>query len=415
MWFDVTMPVVRFVWGSSGSGLSDHAWRTAERTGAAWVGNDAAAHISLLRATVAEELAFAMEQRGVPREEMRRRVDAALTEWDLRGVAGDDPVTLSTGQTRRVAVAQALLAAPGALVLDCPLDGFDADAVRTLRRVLAGVPGPVTVYDRVRTPLADDAAEELELRPDGTLVAARAPAAVVPEGGQAVLPEGAPEEGQGSSPVLEAREVTVRHGSFRLGPVSLAAHGGEVTHLAGPNGAGKTTLMLAVLGLLPHAGRVTAPVAGWAPTAMDRSFLRRTVVEELSVGTTRRAAEVALGWAGLGRWRDTHPLDVPASDRRLLAVTAAVVRGPGLLLVDEPTVGLDAAGHGRLAELLRGFASGGYHRALTAAGGRPLWVGHGGPGYGARPAVLWTCHDAAFAGAVSDRGVTLARPGGPGR
>ncbi|RRO98319.1 ABC transporter ATP-binding protein, partial [Corynebacterium bovis] len=37
------------------------------------------------------------------------------------------------------------------------------------------------------------------------------------------------------------------------------------------------------------------------------------------------------------------------------------------------------------------------------------------PGDGARPAVLWTCHDAAFAGAVSDRGVTLARPGGPGR
>ncbi|MEL4152187.1 ATP-binding cassette domain-containing protein, partial [Corynebacterium bovis] len=276
------MPVVRFVWGTSGSGLSDHAWRTAERTGAAWVGNDAAAHISLLRATVAEELAFAMEQRGVPGEEMRRRVDAALTEWDLRGVAGDDPVTLSTGQTRRVAVAQALLAAPGALVLDCPLDGFDADAVRTLRRVLAGVPGPVTVYDRVRTPLADDAAEELELRPDGTLVAARAPEAVVPA---AVLPEKGPVAGTAevsaagtaggpvagtegipaASPVLEAREVSVRHGSFRLGPVSLAARGGEVTHLAGPNGAGKTTLMLAVLGLLPHAGRITAPVAGWAP------------------------------------------------------------------------------------------------------------------------------------------------------
>lgn len=75
--------------GSSGSGLSDHAWRTAERTGAAWVGNDAAAHISLLRATVAEELAFAMEQRGVP----GRRCGGASTPRSPSGTCAASPGT----------------------------------------------------------------------------------------------------------------------------------------------------------------------------------------------------------------------------------------------------------------------------------------------------------------------------------
>lgn len=377
----------RYCWGVSGSGLSEHAWATAEATGAAWVGNDAAAHISLLRPTVREELAFGMEQQGVDRQVMAERIAAALELWDLRDIADRDPSRLSTGQTRRVAVAAALLRDPGALVLDCPTDGLDAAAVETLAGTLSRFTGEVTVYDRVATALADLAVEQLHLV-DGTLTPAAAPGPEIP-----------PISPASPGDVVLDCDLTVAHGSFIL-DTSLTARAGQVTHLAGPNGSGKTTLMLALLGLLPHTGRLTVPTAGWAPTGMDAAFSKRTVLRELAVGTDGEHAQAALDWVGLGRWADVHPLDVPSAARRMVAVAAALVRGPELLLVDEPTVGLDAPGHGWLVRTLRGYAAGEFHRHLASRGVR-------GVDADLRPAVVWTCHHAQFAAAVSDAQVRL--------
>lgn len=398
---------VRYIWGNSGSGLSEHAWTTAEASGAAWVGNDAAAHISLLRPTVRQELAFGMEQQGTPREVMASRIDTAVDLWGLGEITDRDPSRLSTGQTRRVAVAAALLRDPGALVLDCPTDGLDAAAVDTLVTTLSRFSaevGDVTVYDRVATPLVALADEQFRLV-DGELTPAPAPGPEVP----AVAASSGVDGGTGAAgePVLDC-DLTATNGSFTL-HAALTAGAGQVTHLAGPNGSGKTTLMLAVLGLIPHTGRLvapTSPTAGWAPTGMDAAFSKRTVLKELAVGTDDAHARAALEWVGLERWADVHPLDVPSAARRMVAVAAALVRGPELLLVDEPTVGLDAPGHGWLTRVLRGYAAGEYHRHLAAAG----LSGGGGDGdsaAGVRPAVLWTCHDAAFAAAVSDVSVRL--------
>ena len=77
-------------------------------------------------------------------------------------------------------------------------------------------------------------------------------------------------------------------------------------------------------------------------------------------------------------YADAHPLDMPASARRMLLVACALVRKPDVLLLDEPTVGLDTAGYQWLARVMRDYVS------------------HGDK------AVLWTCHDAEFAAAVSE-------------
>ncbi|HIW95753.1 MAG TPA: ATP-binding cassette domain-containing protein [Candidatus Corynebacterium gallistercoris] len=355
------MPVTQFIWGPSGSGLSERAWALAEETGAAWVGNNAAAHISLLRSTVAEELAVPMEQRGVSADQMRRAITEALDLWELP--ADQDPSTLSTGQTRRVAIAAALLAGPDALVLDCPVDGLDAQAMSTLRAALDRFPGEVTVFDRVWSPLADAAAD--------------APMPHIPERPLAAS----------AGPALIAQDVVVRRGRGGVGPINLTSNYGEVTHLAGPNGSGKTTLFLAALGLVEHEGKLRVPERlGWAPTAMDSVMTQKTVLQEVALGADRERAEAALEFAGVADVAGMHPLDVPSSQRRLVLVAAALVRAPELLLLDEPTVGLDAAGYGRLGEVMHGFAAGEFHRL----------IGCDGPA-----GVLWTCHDGSFAGAVS--------------
>lgn len=426
------MPIERFIWGS---GLSEHAWQHAESTGAAWVGNDASAQISLLRSTVAEELAVGMEQRGVARHVMREQVDAALAYWGLTHIANQDPMRLSTGQTRRVAIASALLARPDALVLDCPLDGLDEPAAHHLACVLEAFPGPVTVYGRTASVLSDATPNHFQLTNDEQLVPQVAPrvdvAALVADPatapapgragadtradvGDAMVPGAGADTGDavgtehaGGEPVLEFRDVRVRS----LGPFSFDLCAGEITHLSGDNGSGKTSLMLAALGLVDYSGEIRAggtaqPGAheparavtlGWAPTAMDQSFLRRTVLLDVAAVATEDEAKAVLTELDLMRWADTHPLDVPSSDRRLVLVAAAMVRRPEVLLIDEPTVGLDVEGQRRLIAAMRAYVSG-------VDGVASRRTNHITP-----PAVLWTCHDEHLANAVSDRTLRIGR------
>lgn len=371
------MPVTRFIFGD---GLSDHAWETAEATGAAWVGNNASAHISLLRATVAEELAFGMEQQGVPREQMRPRVDQALQTWGLQHIAGQDPMRLSTGQTRRMAIAQALLTRPGALVLDCPLDGLDTAAVNQLAEVLDAYPGEVTVYDRRPSSVSEAAAQQFQLS-DGELRQRPIPEFDLPSfpprtGSGDVNGNASADDVAAKRVALSARDVRVRG----LGPFTVDAPAGQVTHIAGPNGCGKTSLMLAALGLVDYEGTITAGRCGWAPTALDQSFLHRRVIDE--VAGDREALEIF----GLEKWAEEHPLDVPTSDRRLVLVAATMAGQPDVLLLDEPTVGLDVDGHRKLLEGVDAFVR-----------------------QERKPAVLWTCHDQRVADAVSDRSIVIAQ------
>ena len=364
------MPINRFIWADSGAGLSERAWELAQRTGAAWVGNNAQAHISLMRSTVRDELAVAMEQRGMPRQHMAAAVQRALKQWGLLGQAEQDPTTLSTGQTRRVAIATALLARPDALVLDCPCDGLDATAVNLLLSVLRDFPGEVIVFDRMHNPLADAAAvcEHLSGRREA------------PPRLEAGVPAAAAEEGLTGLAGFEARDVLIRRGSTTVGPFNVTAPAGRITHLPGPNGSGKTSLFLAALGLVPYQGQISDMTFGWAPTDMDAAITAKTVLEEVSLGAGEQQGWEMLEFAGLSDVAEVHPLDLPAARRRIVLVTAAMVRAPQVVLLDEPTVGLDAPHAQQLASLMRRYAAGEY-------GGAPA-------------AILWTCHDPAFAAAV---------------
>lgn len=381
----------KFVCAPSGSGMSEEAWALAEDTGAAWVGNDAAAHITLLRSTVEQELAFGMEQMGVPVPDMRVRIQDVAGQWGLTTLLQRDPSKLSTGQTRRVAIASALLRNPDNLVLDCPLDGCDMDATRALVQVVDSFPGDITIFDRTWNHLADlcdvesrypegvglnpvagaeyDSPVELSKSPDDGSLPAHAP---VP----------AP------SPVLMINDLVVERHAFTLGPLSAGIPRG-ITHIAGPNGTGKTTLLLALADLIDRRG-ATQPHPlhyGWAPTSMDTSFSAKTVRDEIAIGSTLHNADALIEYCGLQDVAGFHPLDVASSARRIVSVACALARGPEFLFLDEPTVGLDVYGYRTLERIMRGFVAGEIHEVLRA---------HGGSTLDEPKSVVWTCHNGPY-------------------
>lgn len=143
---DLRAGTVTQVIGQSGSGMSRLAEQLRGKHPGAAVGiQDARAHITLLRRTVAEEVAFGLEQRGIGSEEMQHRVHAVLTALRLDHRTERGPTKISSGQSKRLAVAAVMVLEPEVLILDDSFAGLDADSSAALARVLTGYSGAVVV------------------------------------------------------------------------------------------------------------------------------------------------------------------------------------------------------------------------------------------------------------------------------
>lgn len=367
-------------------------------------------------ATVGEELAFALEQRGTPRDEMLVQVNSAARALGLGEFLARDPARLSGGEQRRLAIACAIVGRPAAVLLDEPTASLDAEGVGALSRVidvLRAAGTAVVVFTAAADSLARAASRWLLLE-GGTVAADGTPLEVEAGGAFAasgVLREEAPLPGasrpvtrpiEGSAPLAELDGVTFAYASERgarsgrssdsglrvLDNASLAVFPGEVIAITGPNGAGKSTSLRHLAGLLrpdsgevriggrdilgDPAGRVAATVGTLFQEPRDQLF-ERTALREVAFGLAGRRrgslrlsreeagsrALEALDAVGLARKADTHPYELSVSEQRLLALATALARRPRVLLLDEPTVGLDRFGLGRLEAAVRLAAEGG--------------------------------------------------------
>lgn len=166
-------------------------------------------------------------------------------------------------------------------------------------------------------------------------------------------------------PLIEAQQVTRRFGDLLANDgVSLTVEGGQVVGLLGANGAGKSTFMRIVLGLLRPTGgtirllgsapsRVVRRRVGYVPQGLGL-YDDLTVAENLAFAA--RAYQVPVEDAidaGLRAERDTLVGALPLGLRRRLAFTAALGHDPALLVLDEPTSGVDPLGRSRLWDTIR--------------------------------------------------------------
>lgn len=345
----------------------------------------------VLHGGVRRDVAFGLGPAGVPVHEHPLRVERALAAVGGRDLADRRTTELSGGELQRVALAGLLALEPAALLLDEPTAQLDdpgcallADAIEALRA--AGVAIVVAEHHPDRLPVAYD--DRLHLT-NGRVRPAPSPIDLptwTPRPcGPVLLATDGLHAGRGAQPVI-AVDVTLRRG--------------EGVAIVGGNGAGKTTLLRALAGLDPvHAGAlrldgtdVTAlPIERRYPdiafVAQDAGRLPLTgrVRDELRDGlpaSRAGAAERTADALGIGGLLDRNPRDLSVGERSRVALAAALAAGPRVLLLDEPTRGLDADRRRALALELRRFLDGG-------------------------GAIAVATHDAAFAASVASRRIEL--------
>jgi energy-coupling factor transport system ATP-binding protein len=367
-----------------------------------------------------QEVAFGMEQLGIERAEMLRRIPAALRLVGLEGFDERDPVTLSGGEKQRLAIAAVLALEPQILVFDEPTTDLDPlgkeqifDVLASLRReryTIVLVEHEITAAER---------ADRLVLMSEGRIVADGPPREVLPNlellESVGVRPADLDRIGRGlgwaerpdsldgacalAAPLLDARTVSadgggeavsqpvileaenVRHlyadrSRAALDGVSLEIRAGEFIALIGQNGSGKTTLAKHLNGLLlPTSGRVllrgedvqklpldrVAKDVGYVFQNPDHQIFADTVGEEVSFALRNfgvapeemaRRSDTALAAVGLTGMEAEDPFLLGKGQRQRLAVASLLALQPRVLILDEPTTGLDYREQRRMMDLL---------------------------------------------------------------
>jgi ribosome-dependent ATPase len=346
--------------------------------------------------SVRENIAFFSRLFGQSRGERESRIAYLLDSTGLAPFSGRPAKQLSGGMRQKLGLCCALIHDPDLLVLDEPTTGVDPLSRRQfwelILRMRTRRPGISII---VATAYMEEAErfDWLVAMNAGKVVAAGSPlelkeqtgARTVEEAFVALLPEGQraghraldipPRPRGDSDPVIAARDLTRRFGNFiAVDRVSFTIERGEIFGFVGSNGCGKTTTMKMLTGLLP-ASEGEARLFGRSVDARDLRSRNRvgymsqsfSLYTELTVRQNlllharlfhlpqskakSRIAELVERF-GLADYLDHLALDLPLGIRQRLSLAVAVVHEPEILILDEPTSGVDPVARDRFWNLL---------------------------------------------------------------
>jgi energy-coupling factor transporter ATP-binding protein EcfA2 len=323
--------------------------------------------------TVEEEILSALEHRGLSAAVIEERLARIMKTTYLEDLKDRSPHNLSGGQKQRVALAATLALGNDILILDEPTSELDEHATKRIADILKDLKdqgktillvehkfgqfremvdtlivienGRITSGDVPDAVLSDDHVRGMVL-PDFSMVKKNARAAIT------------------SEPVISIQNLSYSYGDvLALSGISLTIRKGEFVAIAGENGSGKTTLV-------KHFNRLLSPTSGdvivngkntkecsIATLACDvglvfqnpdHMFFADTVREEIAYGVKNIGIEnsdavidAALHDAGLTDSADLYPRWLSRGERQRLGIACVVAMQPSVIVLDEPTTGLD--------------------------------------------------------------------------
>lgn len=366
------------------------------------------------------ELAFGLESLGVPTSEIRRRAAETASFFGLQNLFREDTSSLSGGQKQLLNLAAVMITEPELLILDEPTSRLDPIAAAEFLAMLKKINnelGTTIILSEHRLeealPLASrvvvmeggsivceggaaEVGKLLKERGSGSFEMFRAmPAAVRIWGalgaagecpvsvndGRAFLREFLGECAFGrSAQVIDDKETSEKSGAYGAVAVELRgawfryergsadvlrgcdfrARFGEIVCVVGGNGAGKSTLLKLLAGVKkPRRGTVKRNGrACLLPQEPRLLFSKKTVREELSDAPPERVSETAVR-CGIAELLERRPCDLSSGETQRAALAKLLLAEPEILLLDEPTQGLDAGAKAELCNLLKGLAADG--------------------------------------------------------
>jgi energy-coupling factor transport system ATP-binding protein len=358
----------RFAGRVTVAGLDSRTTRPAQLAGTvASVFQDPEDQVVL--SVVRNEVAFGLENLGVAPAGIWARVEAALDAVGAGHLAERRTAELSGGELQRICLASALALEPELLLFDEPTSQLDPAAAEDFLACVERL-GCAVVLSEHRTGRALSLASRVLFVEDGRLLC-DAPLAEAVTWLADHRPEYLPAESDsaaGAGPTdlvcrLDAIDFSYRPDEAVLEGVGLEVGRGEVVALEGPNGSGKTTLAKIATGLLrADSGSVqVSGRAGYLSQDPGRYLIRERVIDEtaLAVGGDTDRARAALDRVDLGWAADRHPRDLSSGERERLGLAAVSVAEPDLLVLDEPTRGVDPTRKTEIAAWLSNYAAGG--------------------------------------------------------
>jgi len=344
----------------------------------------------ILGSRVISEVAFGLENLGLPRPEIRERVDEALNHLKIAHLRDRETFSLSGGEKQKVALAGVLAMRPNILLLDEPLASLDPasaqEALQLVRELVDQGMSVLMIEHRVE--------DVLKIRPDRVMLmeegtvrylgpteglmkavdyhTIKLPAPMIIERASRD-PEPAevrfsPANGaQPDRPLVAFQDVRFwyEEGVDVLKGVNLELNRGDVIAILGPNGAGKTTLVKHAIGLLkPKAGRVlvngedtrklsvaqVANTLGYVFQSPSHMLFAPTVAEELAFGpknlghpaqVIEEEVKEALEIVNLTGRETDPPLALSFGQQKRVSIAAILAMHSRILVMDEPTAGQD--------------------------------------------------------------------------